>query len=245
MKNKIFQKFLDLIFVKDIKCIYCNKELNKPHKYCLCENCYSKLKFNNQKVCSDCGIAIFGFADKCPKCLVNKNNFQKAYSIFVYEGIIKDLVKKFKFSQAKYLGEYLGLFLYEKYIELGLNCDIIIPVPVHKKTLKIRGYNQAEVLCWYLKNDFCVRTDILYKEKITNEQAKLNFKDRTTNLKNTFIIKNQEVIKNKTILLIDDVLTTGSTANECSKILREFGAKKVYVLTLCSTAYNLIEKINY
>ena len=245
MKNNIFQKILNLLFVKDIKCIYCNKELDKPQKYCLCDNCFAKLKFNNQSTCSNCGVAIFGYADKCPRCLVNKYKFEKAYSVFIYDGIMKNLVKKFKFSSAKYIGEYLSLFLYEKYLQLNINCDLIIPVPVHKKTLNKRGFNQAEELCYCFKDSKEVRIDILFKEKLTKEQARLNFNERKKNLTDTFIVKNSEQIKDKTILLIDDVYTTGSTANECCKILKENGAKKIYVLTLCSTSYNLIEKINY
>ena len=243
--KKLLDKILSVLFVKDIKCLYCDKELNKPNKFCLCDDCLSKLEYNNKNTCKKCGVPIGEYTSLCPRCFVSKFSFTNAYSVFVYNGVIKDLIKKFKFAGGKYIGEYLSKFLYEKYVEAKINCDIVIPVPIHKTTLNKRGYNQAEVLCIAFEDILPIRTDILIKQKLTKEQAKLNLSERKKNLQDAFTVNNNEEIKDKSILLIDDVFTTGNTVNECSKTLKKFGAKKVYVLTICSTNYFIIEKINY
>ena len=243
--STIKDKVLSLLYVKDIKCIYCNKELNMPDKYCMCKNCFTHLKFNNNKVCKKCGIKIFGEIDICRKCVKNKRSFEKAISVFEYEGTIKDLVKKFKFSGSKYLGEYLGKFMVDKYSESNINADLVLPVPLHSSSYKKRGFNQAAELAKCFESILPVNYKCLIKTKKTPKQAKSDLKSRLTNLTGCFDVINPEVIKGKTILLIDDIYTTGATAEECAKTLHTSGAGNVYVLTLCSSVYNYNEKVGW
>ena len=115
------------------------------------------------------------------------------------------------------------------------NYDIIIPVPISKKRKRLRGYNQSELIAKMIakqaKTIEC-RCDILYKQKDTLPQSSLDKEKRQQNIKNAYYIKNEKTVQNKKILLLDDIYTTGSTANECSKMLKQAGAKEIGVLTL-------------
>lgn len=243
--KKIISKILCTLFVKDIKCIYCENELNDDYPYSICEKCYKSLTFNNQKICKICGIKLFGEYNVCKHCYSNKNYFNRAYSVFTYTGMVRDIIRKFKFCDCKYMGEYLSKFLVDKYKDLKLNCDIVLPVPMYEKKKQERGYNQSWELCKGFEDILPIRDDILIKIKNTKNQAMSSFEERKTNLIDCFDVKNKDIIQNKNVLLIDDIFTTGSTVNECSKILRKNGAKTVFVLTLSSTEFNTIQKIGY
>lgn len=119
-----------------------------------------------------------------------------------------------------------------KYIN---NYDYIIPIPLHKYRNRERGYNQSFLILKALakKNkNIIIRNNILQKQRNIKPQSSLNKLERKNNIKNAYTITNKLEIKNKKILLFDDVFTTGSTTNECSRILKENGAKKIGVLTI-------------
>ena len=110
--------------------------------------------------------------------------------------------------------------------------DIIIPVPMYKNKKSARGYNQAELLAQELQDITPYKKGILLKIKDTKKQSTLNKQEREQNLIGAYKIQNGEIIQNKNIILLDDIYTTGSTANECSKILKQAGANKICVLTI-------------
>jgi len=159
----------------------------------------------------------------CPNCLSNIKDFS-----FDNE-LLKHSIQIFKYQGVKDLSLPLGKLLKQK--AKNLNYDYIIPVPLHKRKLGYRGFNQTELLANEIKKEL-VLTDILLKTKKTKPQMKLPKEKRLKNLKNSFLIKNNSKIKNKTILLIDDVKTTGTTLLECKKVLLESGVKEVLTLTL-------------
>ena len=122
------------------------------------------------------------------------------------------------------------------YLEEDLSCDIITFVPMHPKRLKKRSYNQAELLAKELSKILNVQlVDCLQKVKDTKNQAKLSREERIKNLSDSFKV-DKNLVKNKAVLLVDDVLTTGSTADTVSKVLIKAGAEKVRVLTLASVS---------
>lgn len=236
----------DILFVKNIKCIYCNEELNTDKKYCMCDNCFANLPFNDGKICRICGRKIYGDMDICKECIKDKPNYLVGRSVFIYDGMARSLVSRLKFYHGKYLGEYLSKFIFDKYLELGWKCDIVLPVPMYKSKLKERGYNQAVELCRSFEGVIPIRTDILVKIKNTKNQAKSTFEERKVNLLDCFAIENSLDIKGKNILLVDDVITTGNTLRECCRMLNKNGVKKIYILTLSSVdVFKDIEKIGY
>ena len=112
--------------------------------------------------------------------------------------------------------------------------DIIIPVPIHRKRMKKRGYNQSELIARNIGRSIGLElvADALTKEKNNIAQSTLNREDRQNNVRDVYGIKNIEKIKNKRVVLVDDIYTTGSTVNECSRILKNAGANKVAVLVI-------------
>lgn len=124
----------------------------------------------------------------------------------------------------------------KKYVELFGSYDIIGPVPIHKKRMVERGYNQSELIAREIaKNIDNLRYEkILRKTKNNKRQSELKKEDRLENVKNVYEIQNKQIIQGKRIILFDDIYTTGSTLNECSKVLKENGAKEILIIALAS-----------
>ncbi len=234
--NKELRNFLaKTLFIKDIKCIFCGKELDFDSRYCTCDECIKSLPFLRGKVCKCCGEPIKSMATYCMRC---KNHidrgFDSARAEFLYSGQIKNAIINLKYSGNKYYAEYLSAFMYDVYVRENIKCDIVIPAPISKNSLKHRGFNQAELLCEeFEKHGIKINNECLQKVLETENQAVLNFKDRQTNLNGAFKVVDKGAIKNKNVLLIDDIFTTGATASEISFTLKKAGAKRVDVITLC------------
>lgn len=184
---------------------------------------------------------------KCEKILKNKllykiDNYKNKYFskhiyVFKYEGIIRSKIIDFKFNGKSYLAENFAKIILknEKICRFFESYDIIIPVPIHNKRKAQRGYNQSELIAKQIckiNNKINIQNDILIKEKNNVAQSSLNKEQRIQNAKNVYKIINKEKILNKKIIIIDDIYTTGSTVNECSKILIKNGAIDVLVLTI-------------
>ena len=122
----------------------------------------------------------------------------------------------------------------QKIFEIIKTYDIILPVPISKKRYKKRGYNQTELIAREIrkKTDIELVTNCLYKEKNNVPQSTLNKEDRIENVKNAYIIKNSKIIKDKRVIIFDDIYTTGSTVNECSKLLKQNNVKEILVMTI-------------
>ena len=125
----------------------------------------------------------------------------------------------------------------EKFKTEKLYVDLIIPVPLCEKRLKLRGYNQSELLGKEIAKNLSLPliTNSLYRVKETLQQTKLNIMERQSNLKDAFVVKKKKMVKGKSVLLIDDVYTTGATSTEYARMLKLAGASAVYVLTVAHT----------
>lgn len=212
MKNSIFDIILP------IKCFNCGIK-----NEIFCKNCVEMIKTTEETI-SENMLAVFDYKDP----------------------VIKKAIWLLKYHHKLYLGRKLGQMLYQFLIEdiseirtmsPGPNI-FVIPVPISKKRFSSRGYNQSEIIAKGLclscsENILELRNDIIYKNIETIPQAKiLNRKMRLKNIKDVFKIKKPEIIKNRTILIIDDVITTGATINEIIRILKKAGAKKVIGIAL-------------
>ena len=203
------------------------------------------------KICGICGKRIFSNSYTCANCLsilkcyreriiLNNSSYDYMLNMYEYTGIIRRLVCKFKFREGKYLAKTFAELIAKKIIQLDLKFDIIIPVPVSLKRYFERGFNQCEEITKYIGKSLKkeINTDILLKMKNNKRQSILNIDERKNNVLNVYKVKYSEKIKNKTILLIDDIYTTGATINECAKMLKKYGAKKVLVITIAYTKKN-------
>ena len=174
--------------------------------------------------------AIFG------KDIYEDKYFTNHFYIFKYEGIIRDLLLNYKFKEKPYLYRSLTIFLkkYQKKHLLFCFYDIIISVPLSQNRMKMRGYNQSELLAKELSKILNVRIEnrVLIKTKNNTQQSLLDKEARTQNVQGAYRIINKNKVLGKKILLIDDIYTTGSTLNECSKILKQMGANKIDIFTI-------------
>ena len=217
-------------------------------------------KFNQDFLCKKCQKMLEAEAKFEIDQVDNQEYFfENHLYIFKYEGIIRKLILNYKFNEKSFLYKTFINFLLknEKFFKILKSYDTIIPVPVSSKRMNERGYNQSELLANDIVKQIieissnhmlngilitqkdniqklkceCV-TDCLIKNKNIIEQSKLNKEQRQKNIQGVYILKNKEKLINKKILLIDDIYTTGSTANECCKILQEAKPKKIDVFTV-------------
>lgn len=245
--KKLKDKILDLIFPNNFKCHCCSKEVAELNTSTyLCEECYSKIPVISGKSCLRCGEPLFSEAKYCLRCKTTQFSFSHAYAFCAYEGNIKTLIHNFKFNNKPYLSLCFANMLNVAYILQVVpkhKIDCVTYVPLHIERLKSRGYNQSELLA----RDFCklanlpLYKNLLIKTKKTKPQANLDMQERKTNLKNAFEVTSKSAIKNKTILLIDDIFTTGSSCEECANALIKAGAFEVIVLTVAHTILNKVK----
>lgn len=227
--------FKDMLFPS--RCVVCECLLDSEG---LCSDCWSKIRWISEQKCRICSqpftVEIDSVDSVCAQCLSKPPNFDKAVSVFVYDDFSKKIVLKFKHSDATYLAEILSKLMFRSAILEIESSDLIIPVPIHfMKRLK-QKYNQSELLAQKISKISGVKCEprILKKIKQTSPQEGLSGIQRRKNVIGSFGIDDtyKYLLKDKRILLIDDVFTTGSTVDECSKILKKHTAKEVIVLTL-------------
>ena len=194
-------------------------------------------KLNKDGLCNKCKIQL----EKVAENDILKQDLEDMYIkeliyIFKYEGIIRKLILDYKFHEKPYMYVCFVNFVLknEKIFEKLQSYDTIIPVPISKKRMKERGYNQSLLIAKKLSREVKIplQVNCLLKTKNIIEQSKLNKEQRKQNIQNVYELKNGEILNNKRILLIDDIYTTGSTVNECAKILQQARPEKIDVLVL-------------
>ncbi len=210
---------LDLLFsfICPNHCAICGK-INED---CLCKKCEIKLNLNKKLVTE----------------YYTNEYFESHTYLFSYERIIRDIILELKFHNKPYIARMFATIFKneEEIIKKIENYDYIIPVPIHKKRKLKRGYNQSElILKYFIHKKNKINSNILKKVVNNSPQSSLNKAERKENVKGVYMYDNKKQIdlKYKKILLFDDIFTTGSTARECSKILKEKGASKIDVFTI-------------
>lgn len=192
-------------------------------------------KLNTKYICNECEkIVNLEAINKIDSC--NKNYNRHLY-IFKYEGIIREKIIDYKFNNKVYLYRTFteAVLKNEENIKFIEQYDFLIPVPIHKERKKVRGYNQSELIARILADEIGkikLQVDILKKDKNIVAQSTLDKKQRSENIKGVYKVINKQKIIDRKILLLDDIYTTGSTANECSKVLKEAGCKEVGIITI-------------
>ena len=196
-------------------------------------------KLSGNSLCKKCEILL----ERQSKFEIYENDslenyFHEHLYFFKYDGIIRKIILNYKFNDKAYLYRTISNFLIKnkEFCEKVKSYDIIMPVPISKKRFKERGYNQSLLIAKYIAQNLKIdlENNCLYKHKNIIEQSKLNKEDRIENIKGVYSIKNEEKIKNKKILLVDDIYTTGSTIDACSKILIMAGVEKVYFVCIAT-----------
>jgi competence protein ComFC len=232
------ETLLELLYPLGMTCTICG-QVNEDSRFAqLCARCFDRMVIIRKPICLRCGrpLRLEGY-DHCPECS-GLGSFFISYlrTVGLYRGYLREVILAFKYRGRPELAEPLGELLAARFISESVlsSVDALIPIPLHAERYLLRGYNQAELLA---KRVGCscrlpVLTQVLQRNRVTQVQNRLTRHERLTNVKGAFHVGLPGAIRGKSLLLIDDILTTGFTVNECARTLLAAGAKMVCALTL-------------
>jgi ComF family protein len=239
----IFSKFLELVYPP--KCHICQGFLISDGDGAghICADCFESLVRITSPLCPVCGTPFISRVEQdhlCGDCLRNKPYFDALAAPFLYEGGIMDAIHQIKYNGRTYIagsvGEFAASLAKERFGDT--NGFLMMPVPLHPKRLKERGFNQSLILARAIAQGLEIEIDFLSLRRIKYTQPQTGLKkiERRRNVRGAFGLAGSPDLKGKTVILVDDVATTGSTLNECAKVLKKGGCKKVFCLALARTA---------
>jgi ComF family protein len=236
----VLNHLLDIIYPP--RCISCGDNVHENGS--ICAKCWSDINFITNPQCNICGFP-FDFevsADAlCSGCIKTKPSFSKARAVFIYDDASYNMIKSLKYHDKTENCAAYARWMSRVGSEMINDTDIIIPVPIHFSKLILRKYNQAALLAHGLAktSNKKILSNAIIRKKNTKSQAEFSYKERFNNIKGAFKINSEylDALKNKNRLLIDDVITTGATVEECTKMLLRAKVAKVEVLTLAKTLY--------
>lgn len=206
-----------------------------------CAECMRSFRFVRNPVCPSCGGELSGILQICPDCLHAGRKFpwRKAAAVFIMDGFIKDVIYRFKYRNQPELARVFGYLAAGACRSAGIHADLIVPVPLHWVRYLQRGFNQSELLSEEIGKNLKIPVrSILRRKRWTGQQAKLNRDARIQNLSGAFVISGSTNCKGRCILLVDDVMTTGSTLAEAARVLLDSGAEEVNILVLARRQRN-------
>lgn len=248
--KKISSEFLDCLYPENIICLNCGEEL-KDENF-LCKNCLNGL-VKIKHACKKCGNIVNSQTEFCDDCKGKQRAFDKAFSPFEYCETAQSLIYKLKYNKEKYIAKVFAQSLLETFLNAGIqDVDIVTCIPLNSNRKRERRFNQAEEISKeFVKelNNKNIRVEenynIVKRIKNTPTQTKLTKEERKLNLENAFIIDGKKsYFKNKSILIVDDIFTTGATMEEVAKLFKKAHAKNVYCLTVCHTNINRYKENN-
>ena len=253
---KIVEKIRNFSFEHGYSCELCGGELFDYPEHRICNACEQGFPYNDGLTCPKCGRETVSNG-VCLLCKSTLPDFDEGASAFTYASHSASAINRLKNGNRRilpYLGECITKTLLEHFPELEMQFGrgryeinekklLIVPVPLSKKSRKLRGFNQAEELAKRLllhltEEGFAVEMDStsLIKNKETPLQKELTGMERRKNTFGSFHLQKRTVFKDRIVVLVDDIMTTGATGSACAKLLKGAGAKLVYFLTVCSSS---------
>lgn len=228
-----YSSVLDLIYPP--ACVFCGKPLIWQNNITICSDCIELLEYMNDESCWNCSSPLGKYRARqkeCDECKHRNHKFTRVVAACKYNKSAKEIIHAYKFCNMKHLSSLISHIVYKRYLQeySTLKFDYIIPVPLHKRKICERGYNQSALIAKYISDmtGFTYSDKLLSRIKYTVSQSLLNSQDRETNLIGAFDV--EKPLDNSTILLVDDVFTTGSTISECAYTLKHYGARRVYAI---------------
>lgn len=233
-KSSPAQHFLTLLF--PFHCVVCGQRQPVLSCCAICSRCLGEVRFIRRPVCRICGVEVHGEKCRdylCGACLQKTPPFVIARSLVRYGPVVQQLVHRLKYRADTSVVTALIEVVSCCDLSFFADCDLIIPVPLHRRRLQQRGLNQALVMgrVFFPERRASLRHDGLRRTVNTRSQTRLSGEERRKNLQDVFRVNSRMSVTYKTVCLVDDVFTTGATASECSKALLHRGAKEVRVLT--------------
>ena len=223
-----------IFFPKDYTCTFCGREIFSEKT--VCEDCDRALPRNDLYICYKCGRKTPYPTATCNDCVGKAQAFNLARSAYIYEKPISYAIQGLKYGNRRFLADEFAAEMEKVYLKTFYPCEAIVCVPTSKSNIAERGYNQSELIAAALSKrlDIPLIADAVVKTKDTESQVGLTQKERLINLSGSFAVKRRKETDGKALLLIDDVLTTGTTANLVAEKLKAAGATAVFVLTVAS-----------
>ena len=222
-------------------CLVCRRPLLSYERTFLCDSCSADLAFIDSPLCCSCGIMFPSRAGEdhlCGNCRESPPCFDRARAAGVYAGTLRDAIHQLKYRGGLMFAKHLGQLLAEHGSRLltVAALDLIVPVPLHPRRLRQRGYNQSLELARHVSASWgiSVAPEWLVRNRETSRQTALSRQERSRNVRGAFAWTGP-ALGDKRVVLIDDVYTSGATANECAGVLKKSGAGTVEVLTLAHT----------
>lgn len=234
MNRRTFPDILiDMIYPRI--CPVCN-EIITARAADICPECAGRLNYVGFSFCMRCGKPVRDDEEYCSDCIAAGHEYDEGRAVLLYDGVTSRSLYRFKYGGKQEYAKFYGRVICER---LGRkikswNADVIIPVPIHPSRKRKRGYNQAELIAKEISKRLGIRmaTDIVYRSRATGALKKLGARERQNNLKKAFNIK-QNSVKYETVLIVDDIYTTGATVDAMARCLKGAGVKKVYYVALC------------
>lgn len=233
-----FEKTLDILFPR--VCPVCGKLSDRKGRL-ICWECMADFPLNTVEKphCVRCGKVPEGKISEnflCQKCIDHPPAFDLARTAMPYDGKIRDLIHMFKYNKGSWLRQDLGDIMsgcISAHYDVR-EIDYVIPVPLNIWKFRHRTYNQSELLARHIakNNGLQLRTDLLERPRKTPTQTHLSATQRRKNVSGAFCINFPEFIKERTVLIVDDVMTTGATFNEIASVMKQAGAARVWCVAL-------------
>jgi ComF family protein len=216
-------------------CLFCGEPVGETAPVAVCPECTGAVQWIDSPVCPCCGLVFEsreGSDRLCGSCTTDPPLFRRARAAAVYDGAVAVAIKRFKFTrQMAYLPVMQHWLHRPRCRELVAEADLLAPVPLHPRRLRLRGFNQALLLAQAWPG-VDLRRDLLVRVRHTVPQVGLNPRERRENVRRAFAVPHPEQVKGQKILLVDDLYTTGATVRECARVLLQAGAAQVEVLTV-------------
>lgn len=229
MKNFI----LDMLYPR--RCPVCH-DIAVPKGKPVCSGCMGKLRPISGPRCMKCSKGLTHTEEEyCKDCRSKTHLYEKGIAVFSYHPIIRESLTKLKYQNrpeyAMFWGKYAALYAKDRIKKWEI--DILVPVPLHRKRMEKRGYNQAQLIAESISKELHIPVDskMVYRKKNTKPQKELDDKQRKKNLKEAFGVR-QEKVRYQNVLVIDDIYTTGSTIDAMAYALKSAGVKNVCFLTV-------------
>jgi ComF family protein len=234
--NKFFTALLDVLFPP--LCHICRAFIPEAGTLHICPACRECMPIVGQPLCPVCGIPFLGAGDDhvCGDCQESQPVFSAARAALIYEGRCRDLIHAYKYRYKTYLRRPLALLAADSLRDFVATCapELMVPVPLHVRRLRERGFNQAVLLgeIWAREWNLPLYCDAMRRIRWTEPQINLTAAQRCDNVKGAFDVRDANAVKGRRVLLVDDVYTTGSTVKECAVALKAAGAREVTVVTV-------------
>ncbi|MDO9592564.1 MAG: ComF family protein [Erysipelotrichaceae bacterium] len=231
----------DLWFPRGLSCMNCGEDLF-GERYALCKRCSHEIGFISGRVCRRCGRPLPELTTSiCYACFGKQTSFKGNVAVAAYSQVAQKLIFRYKYKDKRFIGYHMAEMMADLLTSTWISdVDCVAGVPSSLRRKKIRGYCQMALIAGHLGELSGIRAaqDALVRTRETPRMKKLNREERSAALQNSFEVKDAAAVRGKSVLLIDDIMTSGATLEACSKALLEAGASEVYAMTFATVFDN-------